>query len=86
MIRLCADIFLFLFALSGSSFLFVPLMLACLFWFDCHYESVIAGAVVDVLYGAPLSFVHNIYLFGLTAAAVFLISEVLKKRLRYYSG
>lgn len=86
MIRLYADIFLFLFALGGVSFLFVPLMLLSVFWFDRHYESVFAGMLIDIVYGGPfLIHADTIYVFGIITTAVFLLSEVLKKRLRYYS-
>lgn len=86
MIRLYADIFLFLFAFWGVSYLFLLLMLISVFRFDRHYESVLAGILIDIVYGAPFSMsAHRIYIFGIFAALAFLLSQVLKKRLRYYS-
>ena len=84
--RFLADIFLFIIALGGYPFLFVPLMVILLFRFDRHYESLVVAIVVDVLYGAPLwPGGGMVYLFGTVAAAAFVVAQILKKRLRYYS-
>ena len=86
MIRLCVDIVLFAAALCGYSFLFVPLACVALFFFERHYESVIAALAIDILYGAPLwAGVDVTYVFGCAAALLFLVAEILKKRLRYHS-
>ncbi|TSC73607.1 MAG: hypothetical protein G01um101448_693 [Parcubacteria group bacterium Gr01-1014_48] len=85
MIRFLLDIILFILALGGIWWLFVPLVLLSLFWFDRQYESVVAALMMDILYGAP--FVRNVevfYLFSFVCAVAFLSAEVLKKRLRYY--
>ena len=87
MTRFFIDITLFSLALSGLWWLFIPCALFSLFWFERHYETIIAALVIDVLFGAPLwRNAGSIYLFGVCGATLFLILEILKTRLRYYSS
>lgn len=84
MIRFLSDMLLFFFALSGIWWLFLPLAAFSLFWFNRHYESVVAALMLDTLYGAPfLRHLEVFYLFSFLSAAAFLLTEILKKRLRY---
>lgn len=78
--RLAGDVFLVLSALFLPWWITAPLILAGCVFVESFYEGVVLAVIIDLVYGTtPLPY--------LTAAAllVFLVSPVLRERVRWYS-
>jgi hypothetical protein len=85
--RILIDILLVL-----SAFIF-PWWLALLgaalavFYFSGYYEILILGIIMDSLYNAPIARFHHVeFVVTLLALFLFVIAEVLKRRLRLYGN
>lgn len=83
--RIFADI-----AIVGSifflnSWITLLLVIAGLFYFRNFYETIIAGIMIDALYGIPLErFFHIPYIATIMSIATYFIIDKLKERIRFH--
>ena len=85
MMRVIANIFLFLSVLFLPWWMTAIFIIAALFIFKNFYEAIAWGFFGDLLYGISIAAFFNFGLFlTLGAGTIFFIVEFLKKRIRYY--
>ncbi len=60
--------------------------IVCLFIFKSFYEVIILGLLIDSLYNAPVAqFYHFHFVITIVALIFFIISVIVKNKLRFYS-
>jgi hypothetical protein len=83
--RVVFDIVLFLSLFIVPWWLSLSVALVGVFFFSRFYEIIIAGVVVDILYGVPqASFFGFQYISSIVTVLFFIGGEYIKKRMIFY--
>jgi len=84
--RIILDIILFISLVAFVPWwLVVIFAIALSFYFPNYYEIIIAGILLDALYGAPQALFFNLTPFFSVASLIFfLLTSLLKKKMIYY--
>ena len=84
--RIVIDIVLFLSAILSPWIITVIIAIYGTLLIPRFYEFVIAGLIIDLLYGAQVNSFYNFqYMFLVSSIAAFMILEYLKRFVRVYS-
>ncbi len=82
--RITVEVVLFLGVFTLPLWLFCPAALIFLFVFENFYEIIILGIILDALYGIPTRYFAVPALYTLSAGALFIARNLLKKHLKFY--
>ena len=83
--RIVADVLLFSAVLFAHWAVVVLMGLVCLIAFPRFYEAVIAGVLLDLLYGAPIpKFLNITVIFTVTTLVMYFVVTRFKTQLRSY--
>lgn len=63
--------------------LFFAIGIGLVLFLNNYYEFIVAGFLIDILYGKNVEFLDTFYVFTLTSVSIFLIISFIKKNLRY---
>jgi hypothetical protein len=84
--RILADIVLLVSVFIFPWWFVLMLGTVMLFIFPDFYEILFLGIVLDSLYNAPIARYHHVeFVVTLITVFLFILAEVLKRRLRFYS-
>jgi hypothetical protein len=84
--RIFVDILLILSLFIFPWWLVLILATIALFIFPAFYEILFLGVLMDSLYNAPIARFHQVeFVVTLVTAFLFVIAEILKRRLRFYT-
>lgn len=85
-LRLLADLVVFGSAVLLPWYIFIAVALVCVFYFERYYEIILAGFIIDALFGVDRPILEGWRLaFTLFGTIVFLVAVFLKMRLKFYS-
>ncbi|NQV88420.1 MAG: hypothetical protein HQ402_02615 [Parcubacteria group bacterium] len=86
-LRIIIDALLFIGIFVFPGYIFVIVALALVFYFNSYYEILIAGFIIDSVYGVSLDMFFGLnFAFTLYSAIIFLTSLYLKKKLKFYQN
>jgi predicted anti-sigma-YlaC factor YlaD len=81
--RMLADIIIFIAAFTAPWWIVFILAGMCLFIFEEYYEILFVGFIIDSLYGVKLTWLTLPSVYLLIAAILFIIMNILKRRLKF---
>jgi len=84
--RIIANIILLLGILYAPWWATAALAALLAFYFTRYYELIVAGILIDMLYGnSTLFFIHTPYVFSVSAVLLYALIGFLKTKLRVYA-
>lgn len=85
--RIIFDVILFLSIVAFAPWWVVVIFaIALTFYFPNYYEIIVAGVLLDAIYGTPQTlFFDSALFFSLGFLIIFLLVNILKKRIIYYN-